>query len=151
MRTTRGQQKDEIGMLEAAELLDVRNGAAARPLTVRSAVTNGTKLIAGVDGRSAEARRWRDLAISYADDAGGAAELTEARRALVATAATLTIQSEIIQGALIRGEDVDIEQLTRVANVLGRTLVRLGIKKRVGRKLSIPEFLAQRDAGRAQE
>jgi hypothetical protein len=33
---------------------------------------------------------------------------------------------------------------------LGRTLNRLGIKKRVARKLTVPEYLAQRDARRAQ-
>jgi hypothetical protein len=39
--------------------------------TSRSRVTNGSKFISGVDGRSAEARRFRDLAMSFADDAGG--------------------------------------------------------------------------------
>ena len=112
-------------------------------------MTNG-KMVAGVDGRSAEARRYRDLLISFADDCGGAAALTETQRALVRQAAALTIQAEKLQGAMLRGEDVDVEQQTRVANSLSRTLSRLGIRKRADRKLWVPEFLARRDALRAQ-
>jgi hypothetical protein len=108
----------------------VRSAAAERPSTIRSRVTNGSKAIAGVDGRSAEARRYRDLAMSFADDLGGADILTEAQRALVAQAAALTVQSERLQGTMLRGEAVDIEQQTRVANSLSRTLNRLGIKRR---------------------
>jgi|ERR1700678_3868346 hypothetical protein len=137
-------------MFEAAQLPEVRNGVAERLPTVRSRATNGAKMIAGVDGRSAEARRWRDLAMSYADDAGGAESLSEAQRTLVATAATLTVRSEAMQAAMLRGELVNDEELTRLANVLGRTLVRLGIKRRAERKLSVPEYLAARDAGRAR-
>ena len=37
---------------------------------------------------------------------------------------------------MLRGEDVDVEQQTRVANSLSRTLSRLGIRKRADRKLS---------------
>jgi hypothetical protein len=103
-----------------------REGAKSLPLNLRSKITNGTKMIHGVDGRSAEARRYRDLAMSFADDAGGAAGLTEAQRSLIASAASLTIQAERMQGAMLRGEPVDVEQQTRVANVLARTLSRLG-------------------------
>jgi hypothetical protein len=138
-------------MLEAAQSTEVLDNIAARPATVRSRVTNGAKMIAGVDGRSADARRYRDLAMSFADDCGGAASLTEAQRALVAQAAALTLQSERLQGAMIRGENVDVEQQTRVANSLARTLSRLRIRKQVSRKLSVPEYLAQRDAMRAAQ
>jgi hypothetical protein len=109
---------------------------AARPSTIRSRITNGSKLSRGVDGRSADARRFRDLGMSFADDLGGAASLTEAQRALVAQAATLTVQAERLQGAMLRGETVDVEQQTRVANVLARTLSRLGIRKREAKPVS---------------
>jgi translation initiation factor 1 (eIF-1/SUI1) len=136
-------------MFESSQSTEVRDDIATRPATVRSRVTNG-KMIAGVDGRSAKARRYRDLCQSFADDCGGAASLNEAQRALVRQAATLTIQGELLQGAMIRGEPVDVEQQTRVANSLSRSLSRLGIRKRADRKLSVPEYLAQRDARRAQ-
>lgn len=137
-------------MLEAAELPEVRSNVASRAPTTRSRITNGKQLLANIDGRSAEARRYRDLAMSFADDLGGSACLTEAQRALVRQAAALSVQSERLQGAMLRGEEVSDEQMTRVANSLARTLQRLGIRKRADRKLSVPEYLAQRDARRAQ-
>lgn len=69
--------------------------------------------------------------MALADDLGGASSLSEAQRALVSQAAALTVQSERMQGAMLRGEPLDVEQQTRVANVLARTLSRLGIKRRV--------------------
>jgi hypothetical protein len=108
---------------------DDRHALAARPSRQRSRITNGSKLVAAVDGRSAEARRYKDVAFSLADDLGGAAGLTEAQRALVRQVAVVTIQSEKLQGAVLRGELVDIEQLTRLSNALSRMLHRLGIKR----------------------
>lgn len=137
-------------MLEACQSTEVRDAVEGRPLKLRSRVTNGSKLVAGVDGRSAEARRYKDVAMSLADDLGGAAGLTEAQRALVRQAAAMIVQSEKLQGAMLRGEEVSDEQMTRVANSLARTLSRLGIRKRADRKLSVPEYLAQRDARRAE-
>jgi hypothetical protein len=104
-----------------------------RPTRLRSRVSNGSKLIAGVDGRSVEARRYRDLVLSYADDCGGAAKLTEAQRTLIAQAATLQVQAERMQGAVIKGELVDVEQLSRLSNSVVRILSRLGLKRAVTR------------------
>ena len=113
-------------------------------------VTNGAKMIAGVDGRSAEARRYRDLAMSFADDCGGAASLTEAQRALVAQAAALTVQSETPagrddsrRGCRRRATDPASPTAWR-----GRSL-GLASASASDRKLSVPEYLAQRDARRA--
>jgi hypothetical protein len=135
-------------MFEATSSTEVRGAVEGRPLKLRSRVTNGSKMIAGVDGRSAEARRYRDLAMSFADDLGGAAVLTEAQRTLVFQAAALVVQSEALNGAMIRGESVDVEQQTRVANALGRTLNRLGIRKRPSPAPTIAEYLAARKADR---
>ena len=126
-------------MFQAAESTEVGDAIKGRPLKLRSRVTNGSKMIAGVDGRSADARRYRDLAMSFADDLGGAAVLTEAQRALVFQAASLVVQCEALNGAMIRGELVDVEQMTRVANALGRTLNRLGIRKRAPTKPSVSD------------
>jgi hypothetical protein len=128
---------------------EVRDSVAPLLPSSRSRVTNGGKLLVGIDGRLAEARRYRDLAMSFADDLGAAASLTEAQRALIAQAAALVVQSEAMAGAAIRGEAVNVEQQTRVANALGRTLNRLGIKKLAQTKLTVTEYLAARDARRA--
>jgi hypothetical protein len=103
----------------------------ARSQTLRSRITNGSQLLAGIDGRTAAARRYRDLTISLADDLGGASSLMEAQRALVRQAAAMIVQSEKLQGEVLRGEIVDCEQLTRLANAATRILSRLGLKRTV--------------------
>jgi len=120
-----------------------RYAFAARPSRQRSRVTNGSKLVAAVDGRSAEARRYKDVAFSLADDLGGASGLTEAQRALIRQIAAMTVQSERLQGAVLRGELVDVEQLTRLSNALSRMLHRLGLKKGKPREPSLLERLAE--------
>jgi hypothetical protein len=102
---------------------------ASRPLTVRSAVTNDPLFLRGVDGRSVVARRYRDVAIALADDLGGQAKLSESTKILVRQTAATTVVVEALQAKILAGEDVDFEQLTRLSNVLGRTLHRLGLKK----------------------
>ena len=113
---------------------------AARSTRLRSRVTNGSKLVAGLDGRSAEARRYRDLIISYWDDLGGVDRITEAQRTLIGQAATLQIQSERVQAAVLRGEQVNLEQLTRLANASTRILSRLGLKRE--RRDAAPDLAA---------
>ena len=62
---------------------------------------------------------------------GGAAGLTEAQRALVRQAAAMIVQLEGLQSEILRGEPVDVEQLTRLANAATRILTRLGLKRNV--------------------
>ncbi len=109
-------------------------------------------MIAGLDGRSSEARRWRDLVISYGDDLGGFDKLTEAQKTLIAQAATLQVQSERVQGAVLRGDLIDVEQLTRLANAAMRILSRLGIRRRASdAQPSLHEHLTKRSAERARK
>jgi hypothetical protein len=136
-------------MFEAVRMPDESAASSARKPTARSRVTNGKELLANIDGRSTEARRYRDLCFSFADDLSGAAGLTESQRALVRQAAALSVQREKLQAAMIRGEDVSDEQMTRVANSLSRTLSRLG-RKRVQKPPTVLEYLEARDARRAQ-
>lgn len=109
--------------------MSLRSASASRPSTLRSRVTNDPLLLRGVDGRSAAGRRYRDLAIALADDLGGQDKLSEPTKILVRQAAALAVQVEGLQAKIVAGEDVDLEQLTRLSNVLGRTLHRLGLKK----------------------
>jgi hypothetical protein len=94
-----------------------------------SAVTNGNRLLPGIDGRSKSARRYRDLIRAYAGDLGGEANLTEIQRSAVRQAAALTVQSESMQAQIIRGEMVDADQLVRVSNLLARMLKSMGVAK----------------------
>jgi hypothetical protein len=135
-------------LFESARMHAESPEMASRPLTVRSALTNDPLKLRGIDGRSVDARRYRDVAIALADDLGGQDKLSESSKILVRQAAALTVQVEGLQSKIVAGADVDLEQLTRVANSLSRTLSRLG-RKRAVRKLTVPEYLAQRDAKRA--
>lgn len=131
--------------------MPVRHANAERSPTLRSRVTNGSQLLANVDGRTADARRYRDLTMSLADDLGGAAGLTEAQRALVRQAAAMIVQSERLQSAVLRGELVDCEQLTRLANAATCILARLGIKRREPVKLGpLAEHFSRPPSGEAR-
>jgi len=105
--------------------LSARTVAAARSPTLRSRVTNGSQLLANVDGRTAEARRYRDLVISFADDLGGVDKLTEADKALCRQAAASVVAGERMQTEIVSGRDVDLEQLSRMMNITTRLLGRL--------------------------
>lgn len=94
----------------------------ANPSMVRSRVTNGRKLVAGLDGRSAEARRYKDLCLSLAGDLGGTSVMGAGQTALVRQAAAMIVQSEKLHGAVLRGEVIDTEQLTRLANAATRII-----------------------------
>jgi hypothetical protein len=100
--------------------------AAASP-AVRSKMTNGTVILPNIDGRSAGARRFRDLARSLADDLGGPESLSEAQLALVRQAASAIFQSEKIQAAAIRGEPVDFDQAFRASLNVSHALGALGL------------------------
>lgn len=99
---------------------------AVATAALRNRVTNGSVALSGVDGRSAKARRYRDLVESLSLELGG--ELTEAERLQVRNAATLQLHSEELTAAMVRGEAVDPEEITRAAN--GATRALAGLRKR---------------------
>lgn len=115
---------------------------AQRPLTARSRVTNGKRSLEGIDGRSAGARRFRDLMESFGSDLGGLHQLTEAERALVKQAASVTIRAEQLQAAIVRGEAVDPDELTRLSNTSRRLLA--SIRRRAAPKPTLADHLAKR-------
>lgn len=108
--------------------------------TVRSRVTNGSAVLDGVDGRSAPARRFRDLYGAIMSDLGGNAATSEGERQLAKRAAGLSVACELLEAALIRGEDLDAENYVRLINGLVRTLSTIGLKRRV-RDITPPDPL----------
>jgi len=106
-----------------------RKENATPPPTARSAVANGSKLfIEGVDGRSAAARRYRDLVAEFTSDIGG--DPSEAQKQLIRRAASLSVWCELVEVRLANGEDVDIGPLTTAANSLRRILQDIGLERR---------------------
>jgi hypothetical protein len=92
-------------------------------------------LLAGVDGRSALARRFRDLCESLAADLGGA--LSQADQLTIRSAAALAVHAEELQARIIRGELVDADDVIRSANASARLLASLRTKAQA-RKPTVP-------------
>ena len=86
----------------------------------RSRITNGSELLRGVDGRSAEGRRYRDLTEAFRAEFGLGS--SEREMAAIRLAAALTVQGETLQAAIVRGERVAEEELTRALNAQARAL-----------------------------
>ena len=118
-----------------------------RSLTNRSKVTNGTRLLEGIDGRSPSARRYRDLVESFTHDLGGMDQLTESDRALVRQAASLTIRAQQLQTAIVNGEPVNPDELIRLTNTVRRTLA--GSQRRERPAPTLGDYLARKQGAAA--
>jgi hypothetical protein len=119
-------------MLEAPT---TRQRLATSKMTKRSAmassqVTNGRKLLHGIDARTTAGRRYRDLCAAFAADLGGEEGLLEAERVLIRQAAASAVASEKFQAALLRDEEVDLAEATRLANASARMLNLLRLRRR---------------------
>ena len=73
------------------------------PKKLRSKMSNG-RLLPMTDGRSASARRFRDLIEDIAADLGGKALLSEGQRQLIRRAAMLSAECERQEALAARGE-----------------------------------------------
>jgi hypothetical protein len=111
--------------------------SAIRSPTTRNAVTNSPQLLRGVDGRSIEARRYRDLVISFADDLGGVERLTGADKALCRQAAASVVAAEQVQERLIAGDtSIDLGEATRLSNIAARHLRSLRTRHKPAKRAS---------------
>ncbi len=104
--------------------------------TNRSAISNGNTLLPGVDGRSPEGRRYRDLFLAFADELGGVEGLSEADRVLVKHCVAVAMHSEALQVRMVRGEHIGEEELTRLGNSLARAMAALRARQKP--KSSVP-------------
>jgi hypothetical protein len=98
-------------------------------------ITNGSSLLGPeADGRSAWARRCRDVIAAHLSDLGGEANTSTAERSLIRRVAVLTTQLEILETkfAVSNGDasakDLDLYQ--RTAGNLRRLLQTLGLGRR---------------------
>ena len=125
----------------------IRRHTGPNCLTTRSAVSNRSRMLEGVDGRTASARRYRYLCRAFEEELGGS--LNEVELGLVKQAATLTLRAEQMQSAVVRGEMVDSDQLIRLSSTSKRILTSLA-EKSSKRKPPTPT-LADHIAKRRQE
>jgi hypothetical protein len=114
--------------------------------TAASRITNGSEVLAGVDGRSAMVRRYRDILGQLVDDMGG--DPSEAQLQIGRRAAALSVWCEDKDAAAANGEPLDIATYTTASNALRRLLADLGLERRAR---NVTPTLAQYAAQRAVE
>jgi hypothetical protein len=108
---------------------------AVKPMA-RSKITNGRQMLDGIDGRSAIARRLRDIVRGLLVEFD---ITTDADEVLVRQAATLSVLSEQLQAQLVRGELVDAKTITNLSGQLRRILADL--RQRTGQRGPAPPSL----------
>ena len=132
--------------MESAEILnsDTPNLARRKP-EARSRVGNGKTLLPLTDGRSATARRFRDLYEDIAADLGGIDQLSEGQRQLIRRAAMLSAECERMEAMAARNDRrpddaiawkseapfaFDLEIYGTLCDRLGRLFGRLGLERK---------------------
>jgi hypothetical protein len=85
--------------------MEITAETTTRSSRFRSKVSNG-RLLPMTDGRSATARRFRDLIFDIAGDLGGMAQLTTAEVQLVRRASMLSAECERHEALAARGDKV---------------------------------------------
>ncbi|WP_220149774.1 hypothetical protein [Sphingomonas aracearum] len=106
-------------------------------------------VLSGVDGRSLEARRYREILAALVSDMGG--DPSEAQEQIARRAAMLAIWCEGQDTAAALGTPIDVAAYTTASNALRRLLETLGLK-RVPRDITptLAEYAARRAAEKAQ-
>lgn len=104
---------------------------APRKSVARSRVSNGSAIfLEAIDGRSRNARRFRDVLAEIASDLGGAACLSEGQRQLARRCALLAVECERIEARAISGGRIDLDEYGKLVDRIGRAFVRLGIRRK---------------------
>ena len=106
-----------------------QSAASVQKPTARSRVTNGRQILAGIDQRSPNARRYRDLVAVVAADQGGVDHCSEAKLQLIRRFAALSVQAEAMEAQLANGTAIDITEYSQLTSTLVRVVSRLGINR----------------------
>ena len=111
---------------------------------IRSAKSNGTRLLDGCDHRTSRMRRFRDLIGMHVGDLGGADACSAAELSLIRRASLLTLELEVLESKFEQEGGASIKQLEcyqRVAGSLRRLLESIGLKRRAKDITSLGEIL----------
>jgi hypothetical protein len=120
----------------------------AVPSRQRSRLTNNSTLALGTDGRTATARRFRDLITNLISEHGGEAALSTVQLGAIRQAAAINLHLERLQAAIVRGEVVDADALIRLSSESRRILGSLRKHASPTAAPSLAEHLASRAAER---
>ena len=96
----------------------------------RSRVSNGHAVLPNVNGRSAMARRFKDIANAILADQAGADQCSEARKQLIRRFAAVAMLAEQLESRLANGEQIDIAEHATLSSTLVRLAQRIGIDRR---------------------
>lgn len=145
-RLTLREKKPTMSPINRGAETPVSSAAlASKSSSHRSRITNGSAMLAGVDGRSTTARRFRDLVEALT--AEQPKPLTEAVRLQIRTAASLQVHVEELTSRMARGEVVSAEEMTRAANGAIRALSSLNRRQPTRRRASgsaVASYLSSR-------
>lgn len=122
--------------------MDAHSQIDSRSPRQRSRVTNGKSLFQFGDGRTAFARRFRDLVTAHIDDLGGADTMSAAQLSLARRAATLEVQLEYAEDELASGGELDLAAYAAASGALHRILKSLGLERKARAEPSLAEYLA---------
>ncbi len=109
----------------------------------RSRMTNGTALLPDIDGRSALARRFKDITSGILADQGGADQCSESRLQLVRRFAAAAVLAEQLESRLANGEQIDIQDHALLCSTLARLASRIGIERRARDVTTLADYLQQ--------
>jgi hypothetical protein len=96
--------------------------------------------MAQLDGRTFAVKRARRLVSEISNDLGGAEQLTAGARELVQHAAILGAMIESTETEWLAGKPIDVPNLLSSINAQRRTLLALGIQRRVARDVTPQDF-----------
>ena len=109
---------------------DPKGGQWTTTRTARSRITNHRTMWPKLDGRSAEARRFRDLVRQFVADMGGIEDCSAVKLGLIRRLAAVTVMSEQIEARMANGDRVDVTTLCQLASTALRLSGRLGLDRR---------------------
>jgi hypothetical protein len=101
---------------------------------IRSAITNGSQLLANCDHRSAWMRRLRDLIQGHLADGGGVEQLSMAEQSIIRRASMCELQMEMMEtrfaenGGVASADQLNLYQ--RTASSTRRLLESVGLGRR---------------------
>ena len=106
--------------------------SAAASITNRSRVTNGKSLFAwDGDGRTVEARRFRDILAALISDLGGDNRLSEAKRQMARRMALLAVEGERQEfGYVVERAAFDLAAFCKASSELRMLAMALGVVER---------------------
>jgi len=100
------------------------------------------------DGRTLAARRFRGLCEAFETELGGG-QLTETERGMVRQAAGLQLRLEQLQGEIVEGRDVSVDEIIRLSSEHRRLLSSLrgkATKNKPTGATALQDYLARRAA-----